>query len=115
MTPRRRGRPELSFLPWGLEEPLALSTSPLARAARALRWEVQAAALCGLRWISSLAPTLPTWGRRGGAQRRRLRPTHLASELEVFWTGRGGSFALTFLLLSFSARALLMVVVLGLF
>jgi hypothetical protein len=38
----------------------------------------------------------------------RARYVSLASDLEVFWTGRGGSFALGFLLLSFSARAVLM-------
>lgn len=35
-------------------------------------------------------------------------PSYLASGLEAFWTGRGGTFALVFLLLSFCARALLM-------
>jgi hypothetical protein len=46
--------------------------------------------------------------------RRRLRHVHLASELEIFWTGKGSIFALTFLLLSFSARALLVIVGAGL-
>lgn len=44
----------------------------------------------------------------------RVRPTHVASELEVFWTGRGGSFALSFLALSLSARVLLVFVLFGL-
>jgi hypothetical protein len=39
---------------------------------------------------------------------------HLASGLEVFWTGRGGSLTLVFLLLSFGARALIMGVGVGL-
>ena len=44
----------------------------------------------------------------------RVRPAHVASELEVFWTGRGGSFALSFLALSLSARVLLVFVLVGL-
>lgn len=44
----------------------------------------------------------------------RVRPAHVASELEVFWTGRGGSFALSFLALSLSARVLLVFVLFGL-
>lgn len=60
----------------------------------------------------------PTWGWLGSyaTPPRRpdaARPTHLASELEVFWTGRGGSFALSFLALSLSARILLVIVLGG--
>ena len=63
-------------------------------------------------------PHWPTWGWLGyyaTAPRRvdAARPTHLASELEVFWTGRGGSFALSFLALSLSARLILVVVLVG--
>lgn len=46
--------------------------------------------------------------------RQRIRPAYLASELEIFWTGRGGSFALAFLILSFGARVVLVVGALGL-
>ena len=63
-------------------------------------------------------PHWPTWGWLGAyaSSSRRPdagRPTHLASELEVFWTGRGGSFALSFLALSLSARILLVIVLFG--
>jgi hypothetical protein len=63
-------------------------------------------------------PYWPTWGWLGyyATPPRRpdaSRPTHLASELEVFWTGRGGSFALSFLALSLSARLLLVIVLAG--
>ena len=49
-----------------------------------------------------------------GYLRPSVRLAHVASELEVFWTGRGGSFALSFLALSLSARILLVFVLGGL-
>ena len=60
----------------------------------------------------------PTWGWIGAyattpRHSEAGRPTHVASELEVFWTGRGGSFALAFLALSLSARIILVVVLVG--
>jgi hypothetical protein len=60
--------------------------------------------------LTKLGPLVPA----APHSRRRLRHVHLASELEIFWTGKGSIFALTFLLLSFSARALLVIVGAGL-
>jgi len=75
--------------------------------------------VAGLRYLAFGAPRCPRKpqahltqpGRLPGASAsgpRRPHSAHLASDLEAFGAGVGGAFAVPFLVLSFSARLLLM-------
>lgn len=122
---RPNGRPAALYPhTWQSHAAVSQALTGLGSLARTWGWVLwrQARPLLGAPCTLGLflGRTFPAFAKLGALlpaaahSRRRLRHAHLASELEIFWTGKGSIFALTFLLLSFSARALLVLVVVGL-
>ena len=124
---RPNGRPAALYPhTWQSHAAVSQALTGLGSLARTWGWVLwrQARPLLGAPCTLGLflGRTFPAFAKLGALlpaaahsrRRRRLRHAHLASELEIFWTGKGSIFALTFLLLSFSARALLVLVVVGL-
>ena len=108
---------------WALKEGLCEAIRDLCRGrglSPSLRWRLDTAivrasrALGASRRYPSFRDLVNSPRYNPTLARQRIRPAYLASELEIFWTGRGGSFTLAFLILSFGARVVLVMGALGL-